>query len=249
MHTVYLVDDDKPVIDAFWTKRGLFAQCGFEICGAGTEPLIALEEIRKLRPDVVISDLKMPGMTGIELLDKLSGEMFPPFFVIISAYNEYKDVRKLFRATTGFDYLTKPVSDADLMELLCGLAAKLESSAPAGQATENETGSKKLNEILKYLGEYFTMEHTLESIGERYSLAPNSVCNLFAKQLGTSFSAYLIGLRMARAENLLKTTNLRVKEIAVKCGYANHFYFTRLFTKEHGGKSPVDYRKANHESE
>lgn len=53
MYTVYLVDDDKPVIDSYWTKRGLFMECGFEICGAETTSVIALEEIRRLRPDVM----------------------------------------------------------------------------------------------------------------------------------------------------------------------------------------------------
>ncbi len=243
MHTVYLVDDDKPILDAYWMKRGLFKECGFEICGAETTPIEALKEIKTLRPEVVISDLKMPGMTGVELLTALQEELFPPLFVIVSAYNEYKDVRRLFRTTNGFDYLVKPMSDEILLELLTRMAAKLDCGAPQ---PENNTGSRKLDEILQYIDEYFTMNHTLESIGERYSLAPNYVCNLFNKYLGTSFTAYLIALRMEKAEHLLKTTNARVKEIAVKCGYDNQFYFSRLFQKKHR-MSPIEYRKAHYE--
>ncbi len=197
MHTVYIVDDDKPVIDSFWMKRGLFRGCGFEICGAETTPHEALKDIREKHPDVVISDLKMPGMTGIELLLALQEDLFPPLFVIVSAYNEYKDVRRLFRTTKGFDYLVKPMSDEMLMDLLNRLAGRLDSGAPQ---PENNTGSRKLDEILQYVNEYYTMNHSLESLAERFSVVPNYICNLFAKHMGTSLTAYLTSMRMEKAE-------------------------------------------------
>lgn len=242
MHTVFLVDDDQLVIEQLWEKRGLFMECGFEIAGAETNPITALEKIRALRPDVVLSDLKMPGFTGIELLEELRRDLLPPILVIISAYGDFKDVRKLF-LSYGFDYLLKPVSDVTLTDLMNRLAARIDYTQPKA---EGQTPSRELNQILLYLKEYLAMKHSLESIGERYNINPNTVCNLFAKHLGTTFTAYLTSIRMERADELLLSTDKPVKEIAAESGYSDYFYFCRVFRERHG-MSPTHFREKAYE--
>lgn len=237
MRTIYLVDDDQLVLDKYWARRRLFFEGGFEIIGAQTNPLLALEEIRSTRPDAVFSDLKMPGLTGSGLMEELRGDIFRPLFVIVSAYNEYKEVRKLF-LTHGFDYLIKPVADCDLVDLLNRLAKKIDYEVPV---IKKQTPSRKLDEILHYLKEYSNMNHTLDTISERFSITPGSICNLFAKHMNTTFSAHLNALRMEHADELLRTTDKPVKEIAVNCGYGDPLYFTRVFSKTHG-MSPTRYR-------
>jgi YesN/AraC family two-component response regulator len=241
MSTVYLVDDDQIVIDTFHMKRGLFMECGFEICGAQTNPLDALEDIRALRPDAVLSDLKMPELTGIGLLETLRLDGIPTLYIIISAYNEFKDVRKFFTGLQGFDYILKPISDRDLSELLTRLSAKLHGAPPV--TVETETPSRELNEILKYLSEYYAMNHTLESIGKIYGVNPNTVCNLFARHLNTTFVAYLTSVRLDKAAELLRATDMTVSDISIKCGYSSYFYFTKVFSKAYG-KTPTEYREA-----
>ena len=163
MNTVYLVDDDIIVLDDFLARQSLFLAGWFEICGAETNPVSAFTEIREKRPSAVLSDLKMPELTGIGLFEALRAETFrPPHFVIISAYNEFKDVRSFFSLYGGFDYILKPVSDRDLSELLVRLSAKINRFPPVA---ETETPSRELNEILKHLKEYPSMNHTLEGLG------------------------------------------------------------------------------------
>ncbi len=241
MRTVYLVDDDQLVIDKYWARRRLFFESGFEIIGAETNPLAALEAIRAIRPDVVISDLKMPGFTGIELLEELKGDIFRPLFVIVSAYNEYQEVRKLF-LLYGFDYLVKPIADCDLVDLLNRLVNKIDYVLPQ---IEKHTPSQKLNEILHYLKEYSNMNHTLETISERFGITSGAVCNLFAKHMDVTFSVYINALRMEHAEELLRTTDRPIKEIAINCGYSDPLYFTRVFHKSHG-ISPTRFREAQY---
>ena len=240
MRTVYLVDDDHLAIDRYWSKRQLFMDSGFEICGAQTNPLAALEEIHALRPDAVISDLKMPELSGIGLFEELQRELFRPLFVIVSAYSEYKDIRKLF-LTHGFDYLVKPVADCDLVDLLNRLADRLNCVVPM---VERLTPSRRLDDILVYLREFSHLNHTTQSIGERFSLTPGGVCNLFSRHLGTTFSSFLNTMRMERAVKLLRTTYKPVKEISVLCGYSDAVYFARVFNKTYG-MSPTSYREVS----
>jgi two-component system response regulator YesN len=242
MRTIYLVDDDYLILDDFWQRRRLFEESGFEISGSNTDPLAALEEIRAVRPDVVLSDLKMPGLNGIELLMELSGELFKPLFVIISSYTEHKNVRKLF-LEHGFDYLIKPVADCDLVDLLNRLAANIDYTPPD---IERKTAHQKLDEILHYLNEYVHLNHTLETIAARFTLNTTSVCHIFKKHLDTTFSAHMTAMRLERAKKLLCTTDRRVKEIAASCGYGDYYYFCRVFQKENG-MSPTRYREMAYE--
>jgi YesN/AraC family two-component response regulator len=223
-------------------RRRLFHENGFEISGASTNPFTALEEIRTSRPDAVLSDLKMPELSGIELLEELQKDTFKPLFIIISAYKELKDVRKLF-LTHGFDYLVKPIADSDLVDLLLRLAGKIDYIMPEA---EKQTQSQKLNEILCYLNEYSAMNHTLDSIAERFSINQSTICKLFSKHLNTTFTAHLNALRMKHAQTLLRSTNKPIKEIAATCGYSDYFYFCRVFQKTHG-IAPTRYREAANE--
>jgi len=238
MHKVYLVDDDRLTLDKYWARRALFLECGFEIVGAETDSRKALDAIRAMRPDAVLCDLKMPGLSGIELLEELSRDTMRPLFVIVSAYTEYKEIRKLF-LIHGFDYLVKPVADSDLIELLNRLANKINYTQPM---IERKTQSHRLDEILQYMRDYSHMNHSLESIGERFSIKSGALCNLFAKHLNTTFSAYLNAVRMEHAKELLLTTHKQLKEIAVICGYSDAFYFTRVFHKTFG-MSPSRFRQ------
>jgi two-component system response regulator YesN len=219
----------------------MFLDCGFKICGTETNPIKALEEIRSNRPDIVFSDLKMPELSGIGLLSALRRDNIPLLFVIISAYSEFRDVRKFFTIHNGFDYILKPVMDRDLIELLDRLSAKINDLLPM---TAEETTSRELNGILEYLKEYLAMDHTLESVGSLFNINPNTVCNLFARHLNTTFISHLTALRMAKAEELLRTTKLAIKDIGVNTGYPNYFYFTRIFAKTHSGRTPTEFREA-----
>ena len=241
VNTVYLVDDDKIMLDDFHLKRGLFRACGFEICGSETNPVNALEEIRAMRPDAVLSDLKMPGLSGIELLEALRRDNIVMYFVIISAYNEFKDVRNFFHEYNGFDYILKPVSSSALSDLLTRIGAKLKGAQAV--TLKKETSSRDLNAVLKYIHEYPAVNHTLESLGAKCSINPNSVSNLFSRHLNTTFTAYLTTLRMEKATELLRDTDMAVKSVAVTCGYTDYFYFARVFSKTYN-KTPTEYRKA-----
>jgi two-component system response regulator YesN len=242
MNTVYLVDDDEIEISKWKMKRGTFLDCGFKICGTETNPIKALDAIRSSRPDIVFSDLKMPELSGMGLLAALRRDNIPLHFVIISAYSEFKEVRKFFTTYNGFDYILKPISDRDLIELLEKLSAKINDLPPV---ITTKTPSRELNGILEYLKEYLAMDHSLESIGNLFNINPNTVCNLFAKHLNTTFIAHLTALRMAKAEELLRGTAMAVKDVGVNTGYPNYFYFTRVFAKNHGGKTPTEFRESD----
>ncbi|MGV2786904.1 helix-turn-helix domain-containing protein, partial [Clostridium perfringens] len=83
---------------------------------------------------------------------------------------------------------------------------------------------------------------TLRDMANRFSFSPNYLGVLFKEETGHNFSDYVIKLRMERARDLLKTTKLKIYEIASQTGYQYLPYFSRQF-KEMYGMTPLEYRR------
>lgn len=101
---------------------------------------------------------------------------------------------------------------------------------------------KLKEEILNYLDENFTnRELSQQMLADRFEISVYSLSKMFNGQIGTGFTDYINGKRMDYAKELLLTTEMNVKEIAVIVGFANNRYFTEIF-KKYTGKTPVEFR-------
>lgn len=105
--TAYLLDDERPAIERL--SRMLEATRRVQILGTSTDPVAALAELPQLRPDVLFLDIRMPELSGFELLAKLPCQ---PLIVFTTAYDEY--ALDAFQ-TDSIDYLVKPI-DAEHLD-------------------------------------------------------------------------------------------------------------------------------------
>ncbi|MCL2057013.1 MAG: helix-turn-helix domain-containing protein [Oscillospiraceae bacterium] len=239
MYRAYFIDDE-PLVLGELTSNPLITQCGYQIVGTSTSPAAAKKEIKKLAPDVVFTDLRMPGCSGVELIRDLKEGGSLCEFVIISAYEDFNALRS-FMHMDGFDYLKKPVSCHDLRRLLGLLAGKIAGKRPMSDIAW-ETPSPQLNMIAEYLSDKLMIKHTLESVSAALEIHPKHISRLFAGKLGTTFVGYLTKLRMEEAARLLKSTNKDIKEIAAFCGFKDYFYFCRVF-REYHFCTPTEFRE------
>jgi two-component system response regulator YesN len=232
MYRAYFIDDEPAVLENL-IKNPLFNNCGYVVIGFSSNPQQAIGDIRKLNPDVVFTDLKMPGLTGVELMEKLRDCGSDCEFVIISAYGEFESTRRFFK-NKGFDYLLKPVSDEDLQTLLDNLSGRLAGKKNASGATNetivSSTGSPELDNVIAYLKSNLAVRYSLEYLSGKFGMHTTYICDLFSNNLGTTYSSYMTRLRMQAAAGLLKETSKNVKEIAKLCGY-EYLYFVQVFKK------------------
>ena len=98
-----------------------------------------------------------------------------------------------------------------------------------------------INRTLEYVETHFKEGITLEKTAEVLNITPEYLSTLFKREMGMNFSVFLKEFRMKQAKRLLKSTNLKIYEIAQECGYSNSNYFTKVF-KEVTGISPAEYR-------
>ena len=104
--------------------------------------------------------------------------------------------------------------------------------------------NKHVTDVVRYMYRHLEENLTLEQIGEEFSLSKSYLNAIFQKHTQHSPMDFFIHLKMKRSCRLLRTTDLPVYEVAQKMGYADPYYFSRIF-KKIVGISPRQYRKSD----
>ena len=144
-----IVDDEE------LARRGLEirlqAFTDIEVCGLSRNGREALDDIRKLAPDLMFLDIQMPGMDGFEVLRRMSGPDMPAV-IFVTAYDEF--ALKAFEAN-ALDYLLKPINEERLAEAIGRARQNLD------ERTAHEQRGKLLKLVCELTGKELTLEGAL----------------------------------------------------------------------------------------
>ncbi|SDS15342.1 two-component system, response regulator YesN [Paenibacillaceae bacterium GAS479] len=124
MYRVLLADDEADVREGLLTEIDWEA-CGFSVAGTAENGLEALELADRLQPDVVLTDIRMPFIDGLELVKRLQTELPLARTVILTGYDEFDYARQAVSLSVD-EYLLKPFTATSLTELLLGLKEKMD---------------------------------------------------------------------------------------------------------------------------
>lgn len=114
-------------------------ELGMEVIGTVNDGIQAYEMILEKQPDIVITDIRMPGMDGIELVEKVLGREGADrkvFFVIISGYSQFEYAQQAVKLGVE-DYLLKPIKKKELEAVLNKILSKYSATANALEEKEN----------------------------------------------------------------------------------------------------------------
>ena len=140
MLKVVLVDDEPSVLEGL----RIFAdweQMGFEIAGEASNGEASFSIIRDTRPELVICDIRMPGLNGLELIEKVNADISPsPKFMVLSGYNDFSYAQKALQLG-ALGYLTKPIDAEEL---------KRELKRAAGIIENERSASRENLELIRY---------------------------------------------------------------------------------------------------
>lgn len=159
---VLIVDDEKPARELLkylidWEK------IGFEICGQAINGKDGFEKYRELMPDLIITDIQMPIMSGLELIKKIRAENSKQKIVILSCYEDFSYAREAIKMNVK-DYLVKDLlSEDDLIQLLLEVKEELiltEESYKVEDKIDGKIEEKLANEELK---KYLLYDESLEN--------------------------------------------------------------------------------------
>lgn len=116
MYKVLIVDDEEFIVKSLVMGTD-WSSCGFEVAGSARDGVEAYEKICQIKPDLVFTDIRMPGMSGLELIKNIQAIHRDILFVVISGYAEFAYARKaLDYGAVG--YCLKPFDDEEITKVL-----------------------------------------------------------------------------------------------------------------------------------
>lgn len=237
MYSVYIADDEMWVIVGL-KKRIEKTGLPFQVVGEANNGVMALEEIEKKKPDILFTDIRMPGYNGLELLELLRKKELDTKVVLISGYAEFEYAQSAIR-NGAYDYLLKPIDQDKLQTVLERILG--DGSTESGNVQELVAPST-IRKIMDEIKEHYIENITLTGLAEKYSISVSYLSELLKEYLQLSFSEYISSKRIQKAKELLADDSLSIEQIAEQTGYNDYFYFTKVF-KKNTGISPSKYRK------
>ncbi|MDC7233273.1 MAG: response regulator [Spirochaetales bacterium] len=262
MLKVFIVDDE-PWIVSLIENLIPWKSHGFLLTGSASDGEEALRSIRFLKPDVILTDIRMPEMNGIELIQLASKLDHAPEFIILSGHSEFSYAQKALQQGVH-DYLLKPVDEEELLSVLKGVKEKIQirnrtekkiredrvrmeklskmvlsddSDESSGDVEEERDRIKKAISIME---RDYSRDLSLSDISSQVYLSESYFSDIFSKETGRTFKDYLTDIRMEKARELLAKPGLKIKDVAGLTGYSNPNYFCKVFRKK-TGMSPKEF--------
>lgn len=242
MYRVVVIDDEAIVvkgIEAILKKERLECQ----IVGAGNTAQEGLRILEERKPDLVFTDIRMPGMDGLELIEKARKILPGALFVVISGYCDFEYARKALQLGV-VDYIEKPITIEKLRELFVRLEEKASAVLPKSTKTETDTGNSgkhhAIERMLAYIDLHFNEDIGLGHVAEELEMSQGYLSALFKEEMGISFVKYLTKLRIEKAKVLLEEGH-KVSDVSTMVGYTEYRYFSEVFKKQ-VGQTPNEYR-------
>ena len=239
-YKIAIIEDDKDMCNVLVnTLSTLYTVCYAHDGESG------LEKIRKEKPDLVISDVKMPGMNGIALCQEIKRDEFLNHIIVIllSAKSEIAD--QIDGISKGADlYIPKPFSLDYLLTVISSqirIRDKIHNSYLKGKIPElNETEANR--EVIQFLSRFNTIlekevsniDLSVDMLSEKMNMGRSSFYKKFTTITNTSPNIYITKYKLNRSEQLLRELQYSISEVSDMTGFRSASYFTTMFKKEKG---------------
>ena len=213
-----------------------------------------LEQAFELIPDIIVSDVMMPVMDGIALLERLKSDIRTSHIPVVMLTAKADITSRLTGLEKGADeYLAKPFHEKELRIRLRNLIDMRERmqqhfASLTPDATHLQEKSLKIeNEFIRKIRAFMeeniaAEEFEIQQLCRQMAMSRAQLYRKFKALTGKSVFEYLRTLRLHKAKELLLTSTLNVTQVCFDVGFNNLSHFSRIFTEEFGRK-PSDFRK------
>ena len=211
----------------------------------------ALELNRELNPDIIIMDIKMPGINGIKALELIKKENPNKEIIMLTAYDDFEFIHKVL-VLCGSDYILKPIKPDKIMEIVDNIIDKVENKrielGDKKHIDEKYSDSSLTNEekivdkVSKYIDDNMDKMLKLEELASICNLSPGYFSRVFKKETGKTVITYINEKKVERAKKLLKESKDPIINISLDLGFDDCGYFIRVF-KKITGLTPKAFRE------
>jgi two-component system, response regulator YesN len=257
MYKVMVVDDE-PIV-----RKGLisfidWSELECKIVYEASNGIEALNKAAELSPDIIITDIKMPGMSGLELTEKIYKDFPSTKLILLTGYSDFSYAQAAIRYGV-VDYVVKAsaienISDAvkkakkliNAERTINEKLEKLENMTIEDQSkvtlpTDRIHVSYIVKRAMDYIAENYDKKISLKNVAEDIHVNSSYLSRLYSKEMGETIIDTINKLKIEKSKKLLKETIMKTNEISQSIGIEDAAYFSHLFRK-YTGLSPVEYR-------
>lgn len=201
---------------------------GFEVAGCAEDGREALEWLAHNRADLVVTDIVMCNMSGLELARTLWERGYPARVVLLSAHGEFDYARQGIAYGVAA-YLLKPVRHEELLTVLNETASALENRREdRGAPIEDDEDEGLVLRVERYVRAHIAEELNVGRVAEAMHYSERHFRRQFQKEARCQISDFMTRVRIARARELL-SDGLSCEETARAVGYSGERYFKKVF--------------------
>ncbi|MDD3252825.1 MAG: response regulator [Lachnospiraceae bacterium] len=254
MYKVIVVEDEDII------RRGIclsvpWEEAGCHVIGEARNGEEGEALIRKEKPDIVITDINMPVMDGLQMIAETKCE-FDYVAIILTGYSDFEYAREAIKNGVS-DYVMKPLDMEEMKEALGRAVLEADKIRILRRQSEQTAELQKLTlldgqerqgkddpvvtEILDFVEQEYARKVTLADLVERLHYSERYLNQKFQKAMNTTIIEYLNRYRIQKALTLLRETDTPLSDIGWQCGVGDYKYFNHVFRK-YVGCSPKEYR-------
>ena len=248
--------------DEFTIRRGLlslpWSTIGITRIFDAENGLRAKDILNSEHIDIIISDIRMPGLSGLELAEYVKESGLDCRIILLTGFSEFEYAQQAIKSQVA-DYLLKPLKQADLLNAVAHAITQLEKNRYERQIVQqHETeqnefsmalqvssyfrmADRQLMPVLQDMAENYTQDVSLNDYAEKYHFSVSSLSRLFKRGTGYNFIDLLNAMRILHSIFLLENSGERIGDISALSGFRDTRYFSQLFRKV-TGCTPREYR-------
>ena len=224
---IVIIDDEPKIRNGL--KHLLERQEGWTVAGAFENAVDALGYLSHHCTDVIITDIKMPELNGLEMLARLRERDMDADVIIVSVLR----------------YMVKPTNPRELLQILRNVEEKKRGTVKKPAPAVHNLLVKK---AVDYIESHYSEKLSLKEIAEKLYVTPNYLSDLFKRHTGKNISVYITDVRLEKAKEYLTIPECNVASISERVGIGNSRYFSNIFKKKYG-MTPSEYRNRSVEFE
>lgn len=254
-----IVLEDEPAVRRELTLLTPWDELGIVFSGEASNGIEGLELAERILPDMVLTDIRMPGMDGLAFAAEWDNRCREAGrqcceFIIISGFSEFEYARTAMRIGIS-EYLLKPVEEADLRAALVRVRDRVIAHSERNRTERmffseyESTGDRNpyahhVEGAVRLIHERFISGLSVEEAATALGISAGHLSRIFRQETGYTFVDYLMYVRVKRAAELLRDPSVKIYEVADLVGYSDVRYFGQVFRKV-TGLTPREFREGS----
>lgn len=249
-----LIAEDEDIIRKGIAYTMDWVSMGCTIIGEAANGKEGVEKIKELSPDIVLADIMMPLMDGIEMI-RQAQEMCDFKAIIMTSYADFEYAKQAIELGVSA-YLMKPVDEEELKKNIAKVITEIEKDNQLRQLSsrskngddvdalfiKSEGDNDYIQEVLKATKERYAEKISIETFSEELGVSASYLSRKFKEATGLTYLDFLNKYRVQQAIKLLEKGTYKVYEVSEMTGFSDYKYFSTVF-KKYTDRSPSDFVK------